>query len=296
MADAKQPAPAPANNGADGLAEGPEGDTPMSFFDHLAELRRRISRAFLALVLSAIVAYVFVDYITAFMWAPFGEAWRSAGLEGEPTLLNLTALDVILTDIWIALFAGVFVSAPVIFYQLWMFIAPGLYAQEKRLVVPFVATSAIMFVAGAAFCYYVVLPIATEFFLTYAQKKTAVGSVEVHTAYTYADYASYVMKVLFGFGLMFEMPLAVFFLSKAGIITYLSLLRHWKVAVLLITIASAVLTPPDPITIWLMGIPMTALYFISVAVSYVVSKPQVEAMRRLEAELAQRGDDGDDDE
>lgn len=286
----------PQSNGSDGLAEGPDGDKPMSFFDHLAELRKRIGRAGGALLLSAVLCYVFIDHITGFMWIPFGEAWESAGLEGQPTLLNLTALDVILTDIWISLFAGLFLAAPVVFYQLWMFIAPGLYSQEKKLVVPFVATSAVMFVAGAAFCYYTVLPIATEFFLTYAQKKTVVGGVAVHTAYTYADYASYVMKVLFGFGLMFEMPLAVFFLAKAGVLTYLSLLRHWKIAILLITIASAVLTPPDPITIWLMGIPMTALYFVSVGVAYVVSKPQVDAERKLEAELAAQPPDDDDDD
>jgi sec-independent protein translocase protein TatC len=283
----------PTNNG-DGLAEGPEGDTPMSFFDHLAELRKRIGRAFGAMVLSAVLCYAFIDHITAFMWVPFGEAWQSAGIEGDPTLLNLTPLDAILTDIWIALFAGLFIAGPVVFYQLWMFVAPGLYAQEKRLVVPFVATSAVMFVAGAAFCYYVVLPIATEFFLTYAKQKTSSGGVTVQTAYTYPDYASYVMKVLLGFGLMFEMPLAVFFLSKAGIITYLTLLRHWKIALLLITIASAVLTPPDPITIWLMGIPMTALFFVSVGVSYIVSKEQVAQMRRLETELAAQPADDDD--
>jgi sec-independent protein translocase protein TatC len=289
--------PTSTNNGADGMAEGPEGDQPMSFFDHLAELRKRIGRAFAALLLGAVICYATIDHITAFMWIPFGEAWESAGMEGQPTLLNLAALDVILTDIWVALFAGLFLAAPVVFYQLWMFIAPGLYAQEKRLVVPFVATSAVMFVAGAAFCYYVVLPIATEFFLTYGQRKNiGMGDVVVKTAYTYADYASYVMKMMFGFGVMFEMPLAVFFLSKAGIITYVTLLRHWKIAILVITIASAVLTPPDPVTIWLMGIPMTALYFISVVVSYVVTKPQVIAMRKLEAELAVQPTADDDDD
>jgi sec-independent protein translocase protein TatC len=284
------------NNGADGLAEGPDGDTPMSFFDHLAELRKRIARAFAALLLGAVVCYAYVDQITGFMWIPFGEAWRSLGKAGDPVLLNLSALDVILTDIWVALFAGLFIAAPVVFYQLWMFIAPGLYAKEKRLVVPFVMTSAVMFVAGAAFCYYVVLPIATEFFLSYADNKATVGGVSVQTAYTYADYASYVMKILLGFGLMFEMPLGVFFLAKAGVVTHLSLLKHWKIALLLITIASAVLTPPDPVTIWLMGIPMTTLYFISVGVAYVVSKPAVAAMRKLEAELAAQPADDDDDD
>jgi len=284
------------HNGADGLAEGPEGDVPMSFFDHLSELRKRLFRAVFALVLAAIVAYVFVDEISGLLQAPFMIAWKEVGLEGEPMQLNLSALDVILTDIWLALFAGLFAAAPVIFYQLWMFISPGLYSKEKKIVVPFVATSAGMFTAGAAFCYYVVLPIATEFFLKYtSQKSASSGGVKVVTAYTYADYISYVMKILLGFGLMFELPLAVFFLAKAGVLTHKSLLRHYKIAMLIITITSAVLTPPDPITIWLMGIPMVVLYFISVGVAYVVSKPQVEALARLEAELAAQPDDDEDD-
>jgi sec-independent protein translocase protein TatC len=268
----------------------------MSFFDHLAELRKRLFLAVLALVGTAIVAYVFVDRISGFLQQPFMKAWESAGLKGQPTQLNLSALDVILTDIWLALFAGLFLSAPVIFYQIWMFVSPGLYSREKKIVVPFVMTSAGMFTAGAAFCYYVVLPIATEFFLKYtSQKSASSGGVEVVTAYTYADYISYVMKILLGFGLMFELPLAVFFLAKAGIITHKTLIRHYKIALLVITITSAVLTPPDPVTIWLMGIPMAILFFASIGVAYVVSKPQVEALARLEAELAAQPADDDED-
>lgn len=284
------------HNGADGMAEGPEGDTPMSFFDHLAELRKRLFRAVAALMLSAIVAYIFVDRISGFLQQPFKQAWESSGMKGEPTMLNLSALDVILTDIWLALFAGLFASAPVIFYQLWMFISPGLYSKEKKIVVPFVMTSAGMFAAGATFCYYVVLPISTGFFLEYTSQKSAhAGGVEVVTAYTYPDYFSYVMKILLGFGLMFELPLAVFFLAKAGVITHKSLLKHYKIALLIITISSAVLTPPDPVTIWLMGIPMVVLFFISIGVAYVVSKPQVEAMERLEAELAAQPPDDEEE-
>jgi sec-independent protein translocase protein TatC len=284
-------------NGAEGMGEGPEGDTPMSFFDHLAELRKRLFRAVAALVVSAIAAYVYVDEISGFLTQPFMKAWKSAELKGEPTMLNLSALDVILTDIWLALFTGLFVAAPVIFYQLWMFISPGLYAKEKNIVVPFVATSAGMFAAGATFCYYVVLPISTGFFLEYtSQKSAAANGVEVVTAYTYPDYFSYVMKILLGFGLMFELPLAVFFLAKAGVITHKTLLKHYKIALLIITISSAILTPPDPVTIWLMGIPMVVLFFISIGVAYVVSKPQIEAMARLDAELAAQPPDDDDEE
>jgi sec-independent protein translocase protein TatC len=277
------------------MAEGPEGDTPMSFFDHLAELRRRLTWAVLALTIAAIGCYVYVDEIGGFLFHPFSVAWESAKMEGKPTLLNMAALDVILTDVWIAIFSGIFIAAPVIFYHLWMFVSPGLYSKEKRIVIPFVLTSAVMFLAGAAFCYYVVLPIATEFFLKYPQGKSEVSEVEVRTMYSYADYVGYVLKMLLGFGLMFEMPLAVYFLAKSGMVTHKTLLRHYKIAILIITIASAVLTPPDPITIWLMGIPMVVLYFASIGVAYFVSKPQVEAMARLEAELAQHPPDSEED-
>lgn len=283
-----------AGNNEDGLAEGPEGDTPMSFFEHLAELRKRLTRAFVALLLTTLACYIFIDDITAFMQRPFALAWEAAEMEGEPTMLNLGALEVVLADIWIAIMAGLFAASPVIFYQLWMFISPGLYAKEKKIVVPFVATSAAMFVSGAAFCYYLVLPIATEFFLEYTSKKAATSAVRITTAYSYNEYVSYVMKILIGFGLMFELPLAVFFLAKAGVVTHLSLLRHWKIAILVITITSAILTPPDPVTIWLMGIPMTALYFLSVGVAYFVSKPEIERMQRLDAELAAMPDDDDE--
>ncbi len=282
------------SNGQEGLADGPDGDTPMSFFEHLAELRKRLTRAFAGLLLGTLVCYVYIDEITALMRRPFAVAWKAAEMPGNPTMINVDALEVILADIWIAVMSGLFLASPVVFYQIWMFISPGLYAREKKIVVPFVATSAAMFVAGGAFCYRLVLPIATEFFLKYAAKKSEGGEVPVTTMYAYGDYVNYVMKILVGFGLMFELPLAVFFLAKAGVITHLSLLRHWKIAILGITVTSAILTPPDPVTIWLMGIPMTALYFLSVGVAYLVSKPEIERMKRLDAELAAMPDDGDD--
>jgi sec-independent protein translocase protein TatC len=298
VADEPTVAATPESNGEEGLAEGPEGDRPMSFFDHLAELRTRLVRAALGVTAAFVVCYVFVDELTVVVTKPFNDAWRAAkanypDLLGErPELQNLAALDAFLTDIRIAVFAAIFVAAPIIFYQLWMFVAPGLYAREKRLVVPFVATSAAMFVTGAVFCYLLVLPIATTFFIEYPLKKTAEDGVLIVTAYTYPDYVAYVTKILLGFGLMFEMPLAVFFLAKAGIVTHRTLLRHWKISVLLITITSAILTPPDPITIFLMGLPMIGLFFASIGVAYVVGKPEREALARL----SQTGAVDDDDE
>ncbi len=296
------------DNGEDGLAEGPEDDAPMSFFDHLAELRNRLMKAAGSLALGFIICYALVDDLTQLLLKPYRDAWWSV-VESDiaefgasrlpdtgPSLQNLTAFESVMTDIRIALIGALFVCAPIVFYQLWMFISPGLYRREKRLVVPFSMTSAVMFFAGAVFCFYLVLPLATEFLLTYPLNKDmgATNAVKIIANYTYTDYIKYTTRLLLGFGFMFQFPLGVFFLAKAGIITHKTLLRHWKIMVLSFFIIGAFLTPPEPVSQVLMAMPMIGLFFASIGVAYIVSKPEVERMAKLEAELAE--DDDDDDE
>jgi sec-independent protein translocase protein TatC len=294
-------------NGADGLAEGPEGDEPMSFFDHLTELRKRLVRAAMGLSGAVVICYVFVDYLTQLLLAPYSDAWkvvRSTCVEGQPclpeggpSLQNLTAFEGVLTDIRIAVIAGIFVAAPILFYHAWMFISPGLYNKEKKLVVPFAATSAGMFIGGAVFCYLLVLPVATEFLLDYTlQKEMGDEGVAIIANYTYQDYVKYTTKLLLGFGIMFQFPLGVYFLAKAGIITHLTLLRHWKVMVLSFFIIGAILTPPEPVTQILMALPMCGLFGISIGLAYLVSKPELERQAKLDAELAAFDADDEDDE
>lgn len=287
-------------NGLDGLAEGPEDDQPMSFFDHLAELRTRLMRAAMSMAGGFVLCYVLVDWLTQVLLQPYRNAWWSVqdkciaedGMaclpDTGPQLQNLTAFESVLTDIRIALIGALFLAAPVIFYQIWMFISPGLYKREKRLVVPFAGTSALMFMAGAVFCFYMVLPIATEFLLEYPLKK-AMGdnAVQIIANYTYVDYIKYTTRLLLGFGLMFQFPLGVFFLAKAGMITHRTLLRHWKIMVLSFFIVGAFLTPPEPISQVLMALPMIGLYFASIGLAYLVSKPELERVAKLEAELAE---------
>lgn len=296
-------------NGEEGLAEGPEDDQPMSFFDHLAELRKRLVRASLSLMVGVTVCYIMVDRLTQLLLKPFGDAWRSVQINCKldeqlaclasdtPRLQNLSPFESVMVDIRIALVGGLFIAAPVVFYELWGFISPGLYKREKKMVVPFAATSAVMFAVGGWFCYMFVLPMATEFLLEYSLRKDGGGdgAVQIMAEYTYSDHITYTTRLLLGFGLIFEFPLAVFFLASAGIITHKTLLKHWKIMVVGFFVLSAFLTPPEPVSQILMALPMCGLFAISIGVAYVVSKPERERQARLEAELAAEPDDDDDD-
>lgn len=267
---------------------GPEDDEPMSFFDHLNELRKRLVRSALGITAAFIVCYVFVEYLRTILLMPFYDSWHSVGLEGRAELQALSALETFLTDLRIAVIAAIFIAGPIVFYQLWMFIAPGLYRSERNLVVPFVATSAVMFLGGGVFCYFFVVPVATDFFLQYSLD-TAAGAdgVSIKPNFTYQSYVQYETRLLLGFGAMFEFPLGVFFLAKAGVITHKTLLRHWKVMMLVFFVVAALLTPPEPITQILMAAPMIGLYFASIGVAYVVGKEERERMAKLDAELAE---------
>lgn len=275
----------------------PEDDVPMSFFDHLNELRKRLVRSAFGIVIAFIVCYVFVGELRTIMLVPFYDSWVSVGLEGKAQLQALSALETFLTDLRIAVIVAIFIAGPIVFYQMWMFIAPGLYRSERNLVVPFVATSAVMFLGGGVFCYYFVVPVATDFFLQYSLDTAAGGdaAVAITPNFTYQSYVQYETRLLLGFGAMFEFPLGVYFLTKAGVITHKTLLRHWKLMTLIFFIAGALLTPPEPVTQVLMAAPMIGLFWASVGVAFVVSKDERERIDRLETELAEMDDDESDD-
>ena len=280
-----------AGNGHDGLAEGPEGDMPMSFWDHLGELRRRLVRAALAVVVGVVVCFNFATEIREFLAAPLRAAWVAAGLKGEPQLQVLAMLDAFVTDLRVAFLGGFFLATPVVFYQLWLFVSPGLYKREKRFVIPFVGTSVVMFVLGAAFCYVLVLPWTIQWLFGYTASSAA-GTPVVYNL-TLNDYIRDTTKILVAFGLVFEFPLLIAFLAAAGVLDHRSLLRYWKVSVVVMFIIAALLTPPEPVSQIMMAVPMIVLFFISVGVAYLLSKPHREAAAALERRLAGEGDEGD---
>ena len=166
--------------------------------------------------------------------------------------------------------------------------------------IPFAATSAVMFIGGALFCYYTVVPIATEWFLEYPLGDGASENVSILPAYTFADYIKYMTRLLLAFGVVFEFPLLIYFLAKIGAVTHKTLIRHWKISVVGAFVIGAFLTPPEPITQMLMAMPMVVMYFTSVGVAYWASKPYREQMERLERELAEaeeaEGEEDDEDD
>lgn len=276
--------PSSQNNGFDGLAEGPEGDTPMSFWDHLSELRSRLVKAALGVMVAVVICFVYATQLREFLTAPLQTAWQAAGMPEEAKLQVLRMTDAFMTDMRIAVASGIFLATPIGFYQFWMFIAPGLYAREKKFVIPFVATSVVMFLLGAGFCYYVVLPWTIQWLITYAQ--TTSGATTIDPNFALIDYISDATTILIAFGAVFEFPLLIAFLSFAEIVNHKSLLRFWKISVVLIFIIAAFLTPPEPISQLLMAIPMVLLFFASVGISYLIGRSKLKAREAEATRLA----------
>ena len=257
----------------------------MAFLDHVAELRKRLVRMTLAIVIGFFACFFFVVPISDFLRLPLDHAWQSLGLGDRPELQALSIQDPLMVDVRVVLTASIFVTLPYLFLQLWLFIAPGLYAREKRFVVPFVLSSMVMFIAGAAFSFMVVLPFIYEWMIDYSLGRGEAIQLELH------GYFKSTTRGLIVFGLVFEFPLLIAFLAKVGMVTEKTLIRFWRISVVAIFIISGVLTPPDPISIFLMAIPMCVLYFFSVGVAWLINPSS-----KVEAALAQAAESDEPDE
>lgn len=285
MARSKEDPKEDPGNGQDGLAGGPEGDKPMAFLDHVGELRARLLRMAIAIAVGFFGSFYFAPQISNFLRIPLDEAWVATGMGDAATLQALSIQDPLMVDVRVAVMAGIFITAPYLFLQLWLFIAPGLYAKEKKFAIPFVVVSMIMFLAGAAFAYEVVLPFVYKWMMEYSHDRGEIIQLELH------NYFKGTTRVLLAFGLVFEFPLLIAFLAKAGVVTEKTLLRFWKVAVLVMFVVAGILTPPEPVSQVLMAGPMVVLYFISVGVAWMINPAA-----KVEAALALYDDPDDDDD
>jgi sec-independent protein translocase protein TatC len=233
----------------------------MSFLDHLDELRRRLIWAIGSVGIGFVIALVFIDRIFAFIMKPLAATLPPGGkmIYTEPT-------EAFMLQLKVAALAGLIFAAPLVMMQLWLFIAPGLYKREKRMALPFVISSSLLFLSGAAFNHYVVFPIAFAFLGSF---RTSYMEFLPRISPVFSLYA----QLALAFGLIFQMPVLVFTLARLGLVTAGFLWRNTKYAILIIFIVSAVITPTsDVVTQTLMAAPMIVLYLASILIALVFGK------------------------
>lgn len=243
-----------------GDEEEPAGEARMTFLEHLDELRKRITHAVGGLLVGFIASFAFYERINAFIYErlsaqiPGGKFIYTEPTEAFFLLMKMCALT------------GVLIASPYIMLQVWLFIAPGLYAKEKKFAIPFVLSSSILFVAGAAFTHYVVFPAAWAFFASFS------NDYMEFTPRIDPVFGLYVRLVI-ALGLTFQLPVIIFVLSRLGIITPQFLVRNFKYAVLLMVVAAAIITPDgNPITQLLVAGPMVGLYLLGIAAAWLFGK------------------------
>jgi sec-independent protein translocase protein TatC len=230
------------------------------FLSHLEELRKRLVVCAIGVGVGFGISYIFSERLFQVLVAPL----KAVMPEGDQ-LIFTNLPEMFFAYLKVAFIAGILGAAPLIFYELWMFIAPGLYQKEKKMAIPFVISSTILFVGGALFGYFVVFPFGFKFFIGFSNETVkALPSVK--------QYFSFSMKLLIAFGAVFELPVIIFFLSKMGVVTPQFLSQKRKYAILLTFALAAILTPPDVITQCMMAGPLIVLYEIGILVSRVAHK------------------------
>ncbi|MDD5205665.1 MAG: twin-arginine translocase subunit TatC [Desulfobacterales bacterium] len=227
---------------------------------HLGEFRKRLVASAIAVGIGFAICYAFSEELFQILAQPL----KSNLAEGE-RLVFTNLPDMFFVYLKTAFVAGLLLSSPFIFYQIWMFIAPGLYRREKTLVLPFIFFSTLLFVGGGLFGYFVVFPFGFKFFLSFENEfLQALPSVK--------QYFSFSIKLLLAFGLVFELPVVLFFLARIGAVTPASLRKKRKYAILMCFIISAVITPPDVITQFMMAVPLVVLYEVGIIAAMVAGK------------------------
>jgi sec-independent protein translocase protein TatC len=232
----------------------------MPFIEHLSELRTRLMYAIIAVAVGCGLAYLVADNLFLIITLPLREASH-----GQITLIGTGVGEAFFTKLKVSLIAGLFLASPVVFYEIWKFVAPGLYENERRMVLPFVASATLFFVLGAYFCWAVVFKVGFAFFLA------QYVSIGVTPTLRISEYLGFAAKLLLAFGITFEMPIFAFFLTRIGMVDYHLMMRHFRYAVLVIFIVSAAFTPPDMVSMFLLAIPLMALYGLSILVAYMTS-------------------------
>ncbi len=279
MTTATRPDPQKPVGSAPEAPTTPESDLRMTIWEHLDELRKRVVKAAIALFVTTILCWTMRQQLFAWLAHPYEKAWITRGFPGAPEFQTLGPAVVFVGYFQLSLVGGVVLAIPVIFYQLWAFISPGLYTREKRLIFPFVLFSTLLFLSGVAFAYYVAFPFTLNYFFSLLGQIDQQGTVLTQRP-TLEFYLDFSTQMLLAFGAVFELPLFISFLVLAGIVTPKQLLKFSRWAVLGAFALGAVVTPGPEISsqIAVSGA-LIGLYFLSIGIAFVLrptSKPSKE--------------------
>jgi sec-independent protein translocase protein TatC len=240
-----------------------EGEAKLTFWDHLRELRKRILLALYGLLVGMFAVGAFVEPLVDQLMKPV----RLALPAGSQKLVYTSAIEPMMVYIKVAIYGGVFAVAPWILYQLWQFIAPGLYKKEKRVVVPFLFWGTLLFYGGAAFCYWLVMPAAFPAMLAIASDASMVPMLSI------SEQLGLVMAMLLGFGVVFEVPVIIAFLAMVGLVDAAFLAKYRRHAIVVNTFLAAVITPTgDPLNLALMAVPMCLFYEVGIILARLLGK------------------------
>ena len=240
----------------------------MPLIDHLIELRKRLFHSLIALLITFVICFYFANPIFDFLVAPLADLWQG---EEERRLIYTALHEKFFTNIKVAFFAALFFSFPLIAGQVWLFVAPGLYKTEKGAFLPFLVATPLLFLLGASMVYYVVMPVAWQFFASFQQFGVE-GALPIELVPKVGEYLSLVMRLIFAFGISFELPVLITLMAKAGLATSDGLKGKRRYAIVLAFVAAAILTPPDPLSQVGLAVPIILLYEISIICARMVEK------------------------
>jgi sec-independent protein translocase protein TatC len=241
----------------------PEGDVRLTLLEHLRELRKRLGRALIGVAAGMAVVGGFVERIFHALMQPVLDSLP----EKQRALHYTSYVEPLMVYLKVAVYGGIFVAVPWVLWQVWQFVAPGLYKREKRVVVPFLAFGTLLFYAGAAFCYFLIMPSA------FPAMAAIANDASLSPVLTMSEQLSLVLAMLLGFGIVFEVPVVIAFLSMVGLVNWRTLAKYRRVAIIVNVLAAAIITPTgDPLNLAFMALPMIVFYEIGILLARILGK------------------------